>query len=65
VRRRKRRLQTKNKSPARRAGLFFTLSLPRPDQFVADVLPLDGYAALATYFDGFMVRQRPAGPKLA
>jgi phenol 2-monooxygenase len=28
----------------------------RPDQFVAHVLPLDGHAELAAYFDGFMVR---------
>jgi phenol 2-monooxygenase len=28
----------------------------RPDQYVAHVLPLDGHEALATYFDGFMVR---------
>ncbi len=28
----------------------------RPDQFVAQVLPLDGYAELAAYFDGFMLR---------
>jgi phenol 2-monooxygenase (NADPH) len=26
----------------------------RPDQFVAHVLPLDGYAELASFFDGFM-----------
>lgn len=26
----------------------------RPDQYVANVLPLDGFAALASYFDGFM-----------
>jgi phenol 2-monooxygenase (NADPH) len=29
----------------------------RPDQYVAHVLPLDGYAQLAAYFDGFMVEQ--------
>ena len=28
----------------------------RPDQFVAHVLPLDGYAELAAFFDGFMTR---------
>jgi phenol 2-monooxygenase len=28
----------------------------RPDQYVGHVLPLDGYAELAAYFDGFMVR---------
>lgn len=27
----------------------------RPDQFVAHVLPLDAYAELAAYFDGFMI----------
>jgi len=27
----------------------------RPDQYVAHVLPLDAYAELAAYFDGFMV----------
>ena len=30
--------------------------LVRPDQFVAHVLPLDGYARLATFFDGFMMQ---------
>jgi len=28
----------------------------RPDQYVAHVLPLDAYARLAAFFDGFMVR---------
>ena len=28
----------------------------RPDQYVAHVLPLDGHAELATYFNGFMLR---------
>jgi phenol 2-monooxygenase (NADPH) len=28
----------------------------RPDQYVAHILPLDGHAELATYFDGFMLR---------
>ena len=28
----------------------------RPDQYVAHVLPLDGYEQLATFFDGFMTR---------
>ena len=28
----------------------------RPDQYVAHVLPLDGHAELAAYFDGFMMR---------
>jgi 2-polyprenyl-6-methoxyphenol hydroxylase-like FAD-dependent oxidoreductase len=27
----------------------------RPDQYVAHILPLDGHAELATYFDGFML----------
>jgi phenol 2-monooxygenase len=29
----------------------------RPDQYVAQVLPIDGHRELATYFDGFMLRQ--------
>ena len=29
----------------------------RPDQYVAHVLPLDGTAQLAAYFDGFMTRR--------
>ena len=29
----------------------------RPDQYVAHVLPLDGYAQLAAFFDGFMLRR--------
>ncbi len=29
----------------------------RPDQYVAHVLPLDGYKPLAAFFDGFMTRQ--------
>jgi phenol 2-monooxygenase len=32
----------------------------RPDQYVAQVLPLDGHAELAAYFDGFMTPQPPA-----
>jgi phenol 2-monooxygenase len=28
----------------------------RPDQFVAQVLPLDAHAQLAAFFDGFMLR---------
>ncbi|MHB0767518.1 FAD-binding monooxygenase [Bradyrhizobium sp. 5.13L] len=28
----------------------------RPDQYVAHVLPLDDYAGLASYFDGFMLK---------
>jgi 2-polyprenyl-6-methoxyphenol hydroxylase-like FAD-dependent oxidoreductase len=32
----------------------------RPDQYIAQVLPLDGYAPLSAFFDGFMIRpQRP------
>ena len=30
----------------------------RPDQYVAHVLPLDGYRQLAAFFAGFMMRQR-------
>jgi phenol 2-monooxygenase (NADPH) len=30
----------------------------RPDQYVAQVLPLDDFAGLAAYFDGFMLRVR-------
>jgi phenol 2-monooxygenase (NADPH) len=33
------------------------LVVVRPDQFVAHVLPLDGHADLAAFFDGFMMRQ--------
>lgn len=29
----------------------------RPDQYVAHVLPLDGYGQLETFFDGFMTRR--------
>jgi phenol 2-monooxygenase len=29
----------------------------RPDQYVAQVLPLDGYMQLASFFDGFMLPQ--------
>jgi phenol 2-monooxygenase len=29
----------------------------RPDQYVAHVLPLDGFEQLAAFFDGFMIRQ--------
>ena len=32
----------------------------RPDQYVAQVLPLDGYKELAAYFDGFMLPQSEA-----
>jgi phenol 2-monooxygenase len=28
----------------------------RPDQYVAQVLPLNDFAALAAYFDGFMLQ---------
>jgi phenol 2-monooxygenase len=27
----------------------------RPDQYVAQVLPIDGYQQIAAYFDGFML----------
>ncbi|WP_275197732.1 FAD-binding monooxygenase [Bradyrhizobium sp. CSA207] len=30
----------------------------RPDQYIAQVLPLDGFAGLASYFDGFMLQAR-------
>ena len=33
------------------------VAVVRPDQFVAHVLPLDGYAELAAFFDGFMLPQ--------
>lgn len=35
----------------RKAGCMVVV---RPDQYVAAVLPIDGFAALASYFDGFM-----------
>ena len=28
----------------------------RPDQYIAQVLPIDGHQQLATYFDRFMLR---------
>jgi phenol 2-monooxygenase (NADPH) len=31
------------------------LVIVRPDQYVAQVLPLDGYKQLAPFFDSFMV----------
>ena len=37
----------------------------RPDQFVAHVLPLDAYAQLAAYFDGFMIAAERAATKAA
>jgi phenol 2-monooxygenase (NADPH) len=33
----------------------------RPDQYVAHVLPIDGYEQLASYFDGFMLPQGEGG----
>lgn len=39
----------------RKAGCMVVV---RPDQYVAQVLPLDDFAALAAYFDGFMLRMR-------
>jgi phenol 2-monooxygenase len=33
----------------------------RPDQYVADVLPLDAHAALAAFFDGFMLQAADSG----
>ena len=37
------------------------LVIVRPDQYVAQVLPLDGYKQLAAFFDGFMVPAWSAG----
>ena len=37
----------------RKAGCMVVV---RPDQYVAQVLPLNAYAALAAYFDGFMLQ---------
>ena len=37
----------------RKAGCMVVV---RPDQYVAQVLPLNGFAALAAYFDGFMLQ---------
>ncbi len=37
----------------------------RPDQFVAHVLPMDGFAELATYFDGFMIEGAGAAAAVA
>ncbi|MDN3273441.1 FAD-binding monooxygenase [Frankia sp. RB7] len=39
----------------RKAGCMVVV---RPDQYVAQVLPLNDFAALAAYFDGFMLQQR-------
>ena len=33
----------------------------RPDQYIAHVLPLDGYTDLAAFFDGFMMQGNRAG----
>ncbi|MEJ0079031.1 MAG: FAD-binding monooxygenase [Alphaproteobacteria bacterium] len=41
------------------------LVIVRPDQFVAHVLPLDAYAELAAYFDGFMVAPERAATAAA
>jgi phenol 2-monooxygenase len=38
----------------RKAGCMVVV---RPDQYVAHVLPLDGYTQLASFFDGFMLPQ--------
>jgi phenol 2-monooxygenase (NADPH) len=38
----------------RQAGCMVVV---RPDQYVAHVLPLDGYKQLALFFDGFMLQQ--------
>lgn len=37
----------------RKAGCMIVV---RPDQYVANVLPLDDFAGLASYFDGFMLK---------
>jgi phenol 2-monooxygenase len=37
----------------------------RPDQYVAQVLPLDGLKELASYFDGFMLPQSDTGARRA
>jgi phenol 2-monooxygenase len=37
----------------RKAGCMVVV---RPDQYVAQVLPLNGFAALAAYFDAFMLQ---------
>ncbi len=37
------------------------LVIVRPDQYVANVLPLDDHAALAAFFAAFMLPQTPAG----
>jgi len=39
----------------RKAGCMVVV---RPDQYVAQVLPLDDFAGLALYFDGFMLQVR-------
>jgi len=41
------------------------LVIVRPDQFVAHVLPLDGTAQLAAFFDGFMVQADSASTNTA
>ena len=33
----------------------------RPDQYIAQVLPLDGHEQLAAYFDGFMLARLSSG----
>ena len=37
----------------RKAGCMVVV---RPDQYVANVLPLDDFARLASYFDAFMLQ---------
>jgi phenol 2-monooxygenase len=37
----------------------------RPDQYVAHVLPLDGHAQLAAFFDGFMLQAETRGERVA
>jgi phenol 2-monooxygenase (NADPH) len=42
----------------RKAGCMVVV---RPDQYVAQVLPLDAYTQLASYFDGFLLPQSDQG----
>jgi phenol 2-monooxygenase len=44
----------------RKAGCMVVV---RPDQYVAQVLPLDAYTQLASYFDGFLLPQSDQGAR--
>ena len=46
----------------RQAGCMVVV---RPDQYVAQVLPLDAFRHLASYFDGFMLPQSVRGASSA